>query len=60
MAYISQMEFNTIRELTGSAITGRAKFSTYAQQVDDPQLKQLFQQMANSCNQKINTFLGLL
>src|SRR5690554_6265449 len=39
---LTQMEFNTIRELVGPALTNKVKFQTYAQNVQDPQLKQVF------------------
>lgn len=60
MPHLTQTEFNTIRELLGPAFTGKAKYGTYAEQAKDPQIKRIFQDMANSCNQKANTLMGLL
>jgi len=60
MAQLTQVELNKIRELMAPASIQRVKYSTYAEQAQDQQIKQIFQQMANCCDRKYNTFNGLL
>ncbi|NLV92485.1 MAG: hypothetical protein GX030_08875 [Firmicutes bacterium] len=60
MANLTQVEFNTIRELLGPAFTGKNKFTTYAEQAQDPKMQRAFQQLADTCTQKANTLLNLL
>jgi hypothetical protein len=57
---LTQMEFNTIRELLGPALANKVKLQNYAQQVQDPQLKQVFQTMSAGCDQKVKNLLGFL
>lgn len=57
---LSQLEFNTIRELTGASMTGKTKFGFYAEQAQDPQAKQILQQLSSTCGRKVDTFLKFL
>jgi len=57
---LTQVEFNTIREFLGPALANKAKFQTYAQQAQDPQLRQLFETMAAGCDQKAQNLLNFL
>ncbi len=61
MAQINQQELENLRHLIGSHETGAQKLETYAQQCQDPEIKQMFQQSANSARQtkqKLLSFLG--
>lgn len=60
MLQLTQVELNTIRELLGPAMANKVKFQTYAQQVQDPQLKQVFETMSAGCDQKAKQLLGFL
>jgi ferritin-like metal-binding protein YciE len=60
MAQLNELELQNLRELIGAHKTGSAKLRTYAQQCNDPQVKQLFEQAARSADstiQKLTTFL---
>lgn len=41
---INQQELNSVKEIAGEHITMSNKFQMYANQVQDPQLKQMLQQ----------------
>ncbi len=60
MANLTQMEFNTIRELVGASMVGKQKFATFAQQVQDSQAQQVLQKMSSNCEQKMNTLLNFM
>ena len=60
MANLTQVEFNTIRELVGPAMVSKEKYSAFAQQAQDQQVKQLLQQMSSSCEQKVSTLLNFM
>lgn len=58
---INQMELQSLRHLISSHETSEKKLNFYASQAQDPQVKQMFQQSAQSASQtrqKLITFLG--
>lgn len=60
MTQINQMELQNLRHLIGGHQMMVAKLNTYAQQCQDPQVKQVFQQSAKSAEntaQKLMSFL---
>lgn len=61
MAQLNQQELENLRHLIGSHETGAQKLEAYAQQCNDQEIKQMFQQSANSARQtkqKLLSFLG--
>ena len=57
---LNQQELQNLRHLIGSHDTASRKLDEYAQQCNDPQLKQMFQQSAQSAKstrQKLISFL---
>ena len=61
MNQLNQLELQNLRHLIGSHETAYQKLQTYAQQVVDPQIKQMFQkssQDAMNVKQKLMSFLG--
>lgn len=48
MAEISVLDLQNLRHLIGGYETTHCKMTAYAQQAQDPQIKQLFQDAANS------------
>lgn len=58
---LTQMELQNIRHLVGSHATAEKKLRFYAQQCQDAQLKQMFEQSAQSAcdtRKKLMSFLG--
>lgn len=61
MANLNQQELQNLRHLIFSHETASIKLNTYAQQVTDPQVKQMFEksaQDAKNAKQKLLTFLS--
>ncbi|NLM50330.1 MAG: hypothetical protein GX196_05175 [Clostridiaceae bacterium] len=61
MANLNQVELQNLRHLIGSHDTAIQKFTTYAQQATDPQVKAFFQkqvQDAQATKQKLMSFLN--
>lgn len=61
MANLSQVELQSLRHLIGSQETSYQKLNTYAGQVVDPQIKQVFTKSAQDClntKQKLMTFIN--
>lgn len=57
---INQQELQNLRHLIGSHDTASRKMEQYAQQCSDPEIKQMFQQSAQSARstmQKLTSFL---
>jgi len=55
------MELQALRHLIGSHETAEKKLNFYAEQAQDPQVRQMFQQSAQSASQtrqKLLSFLG--
>ncbi len=57
---LNQQELQNLRHLIGSHETCANKLDHYAQQCSDPQLKQMFQQSAQSARQTKNKLLSFL
>lgn len=60
MTQLTQMELENLRELIGAHDTAAHKLETYAQQCQNPQVKQMFLQSAKSAGttkQKLMSFL---
>lgn len=60
MAQLNQMELQDLRHLIGVHETSHRKLNEYAQQATDPEIKQMFQQSAQSAQstkQKLMSFL---
>ncbi|NEZ47023.1 hypothetical protein FDF74_07330 [Clostridium niameyense] len=58
---LTQLELQNLRHLIGAHETAHNKLSCYAQQCQDPEIKQMFQQSADEANntkQKLMTYLG--
>ncbi len=58
---LTQMELQNIRHLVGSHATAEKKLRFYASQCQDAQLKQMFEQSAQSAmdtRRKLMSFLG--
>ena len=51
MPMINQQELENLRHLIGAHDTGAQKLETYAQQCQDPEIKQMFQQSAQRARQ---------
>ena len=60
MSSLSQMEFNSIREITGGHITCANKLNDYAQKCTDGQIKQMLQKAAQDCTKSVQTLSGML
>jgi len=61
MANLNQLELQNLRHLIGTHETAYQKFSSYAQQSVDPQVKDFFERSAQSSQnvkQKLISFLG--
>lgn len=61
MTQLNQMELQNLRHIIGSHETAAQKLEAYAQSITDPQLKQMFQQSAQSARgakQKLMSFLS--
>lgn len=41
---VTQQELNSVKEIAGAHLTMSSKFEAYANQVQDPQFKQMFKQ----------------
>ena len=60
MSQINHMELENLRHLIGGHDTAARKLQTYAQQCNDSELRQMFQQSAQSAQstrQKLMSFL---
>lgn len=44
LSNVTQQELNSVKEIAGEHLTMSSKFALYANQVQDPQLKQMLQQ----------------
>lgn len=58
---LNQVELQNLRHLIGSHSTAEKKLGFYAQQCQDPQVKQMFEQSAQSAastKTKLMSFLG--
>ncbi len=60
MANLNQMELQNLRHLILSHETSAHKLVSYAQQCSDPQIKQMFQQSANSAETTKHKLMSFL
>jgi len=60
MANLNQSEFNSIREIVTAHQTVACKLSDYANQCNDPQLKQMFTQASQSARQGAQKLTSML
>lgn len=60
MTNLSQSELNSIRELVMGHQTIASKLSAYANQCEDPQIKQMFNQASNQASQGAQNLLQML
>jgi hypothetical protein len=61
MSQLNQMELQNLRHIIGSHETSARKLETYARSVNDPQIRQMFEQSAQSAwgaRQKLISFLS--
>jgi hypothetical protein len=57
---LNQMELQNLRHFIGSHETAAQKLKTYAQQCQDPQIKQMFQKSAQDAENTMQRFLSFL
>lgn len=60
MAGLNEMELQNIRHIAGNHKMIAAKLADYANQCQDPQIKQMFQQSSQSAQQAIQKLGGFL
>lgn len=60
MTQLNQMEANSIREIVECHQTTSSKLSTYAQQCEDAQVKQMFEQASQEAEQSIQKLTQML
>lgn len=60
MCQLTEMELQNIRHIAGSHKTMVPKLNQYANECQDPQIKQMFQQAAQSANQGVQKLAGFL
>ncbi|HHX77003.1 MAG TPA: hypothetical protein GX697_01440 [Firmicutes bacterium] len=60
MQQINSQELENLRHLIGAHETGAKKLEQYAQQCTDPEIKQMFQQSANSARQTKQKLMSFL
>ena len=60
MAEISILDLQNLRHLIGGYETTHCKMTAYAEQANDPQIKQLFQDAANSAMQNKQDLMRFL
>jgi len=60
MANFNQSEFNSIREIASAHQTMACKLSDYSNQCQDPHIKQMFSQAAESAKQSAQNLTQML
>ncbi|KAB3533221.1 spore coat protein [Alkaliphilus serpentinus] len=60
MNQLNQLELQNLRHLIGSHQTMSRKLTDYANQCQDPQIKQMFQQSAQSAQQNVQRLMTFL
>ena len=60
MANLNQMELSSIREVVSCHVTTAAKLNTYANQCQDPHIKQMFQQAATEAQKSAQKLVQML
>lgn len=57
---INQQELNSVKEIAGEHLTMSSKFQMYANQVQDPQLKQMLQQSSTDAQTTATNLINSL
>ncbi|MBM7582917.1 hypothetical protein JOD02_001786 [Caldicoprobacter guelmensis] len=60
MAQLNQLELQNLRHLIGAHETAYQKLQMYAQQADDPQIRQMFQKSAQDAQKAKQQLMSLL
>jgi len=60
MQGLKQSELNHIREVVSSHLAVSNKLQTYSQQVQDPQIKQMFSQASTKARQSAENLIRML
>lgn len=60
MSDLSELDVQNLRHLIGGHETCQAKMSAYAEEATDPQVKQYFQQAAQSAKENKSQLMGFL
>ncbi|EDS77716.1 hypothetical protein Z968_09310 [Clostridium novyi A str. 4552] len=60
MSQLNQLELQNLRHLIGHHQTITVKLTDYANQSQDPQVKQIFEQGANAASQTAQQLIGFL
>lgn len=60
MPQLNQMELQNLRHLIGAHETAYQKLQMYAQQADDPQIRQMFQKSAQDAQRAKQQLMSLL
>lgn len=60
MAQLSELDVQNLRHLIGGSETCYAKFSAYAQEATDSQVRQYFEQAAQSAKENKQQLMGFL
>lgn len=60
MSELSELDLQNLRHLIGGSVTCQNKFSAYAQQSSDAQVKQYFEQAAQSAKENKQQLMGFL
>lgn len=57
---LTYQELNSVKEIAGEHLTMSSKFATYANQVQDPQLKQMLQQASTDAKTTATNLINSL
>ncbi|MBC8586916.1 hypothetical protein [Paratissierella segnis] len=57
---VTQQELNSVKEIAGAHIAMSAKFNLYANQITDPQFKQMFEQSSTDCQTTATNLINSL
>lgn len=60
MVQLNQLELQNLRHLIGAHETAYQKLQMYAQQADDPQIRQMFQKSAQDAQRAKQQLMSLL
>ena len=60
MSNLSQVEFNSIREIASGHIMCATKLNQYAEKCTDPQIKQMFQKASQEAAKSAQTLTNML
>ncbi|WP_229768505.1 hypothetical protein [Tissierella pigra] len=60
LSNLTYQELNSVKEIAGEHLTMSCKFEDYANQVQDPQLKQMFQQASSDAKMTATNLINSL